>query len=89
MLKGVSRQILEIVQTENPYFERAFLVVRPACQDFSAAQLNKAAHKFLQQQSPYSGLKRARSRQVLSFLLCVLAGVTGGVALSFLFSFFV
>ena len=89
MLKGVSRQILEIAQTENPYFERAFLVVRPVCQDFSATQLNKAAHRFLQQQSPYSGLKRARSRQVLSSLLCVLAGVTGGVALSFLFSFFV
>ena len=74
MLKGISRQILEITQTENPYFERAFLVIRPVCQDFSAEQLGKAAHKFLQQQSPYSGLKRARQKQRLYTLICLLAG---------------
>ena len=86
MLKGVSRQILEIAQTENPYFERAFLVVRPVCQDFSAAQLNKAAHKFLQQQSPYSGLKRARQKQRLFSVSCLLAGGALGAVLVSLFT---
>lgn len=86
MLKGVSRQILEIAQTENPYFERAFLVVRPVCQDFSVEQLNKAAHKFLQQQSPYSGLKRAKQKQRLSSLFCLFAGGALGAVLVSLFT---
>lgn len=30
MIKGVNRQIIEVMDTGNPYFERALLVVRPA-----------------------------------------------------------
>ncbi len=84
MLKGVSRQILEIAQTENPYFERAFLVVRPVCQEFSAAHLDKAAVKFLEQQSPHSGLKYARQKQCLYRLSYLLLGGALGAAFAFI-----
>lgn len=77
MLKGVSRQIVEITQTENPYFERVFLVVRPNCREVPSAQLDKAAHRFLQQQTPHSGLKRARQKQAWQRLGFLLTG--GGV----------
>ena len=29
MIKGVNRQIIEVMDTGNQYFERALLVVRP------------------------------------------------------------
>lgn len=33
MIKGVNRQIIEVMDTGNPYFERALLVVRPGYTD--------------------------------------------------------
>ncbi len=82
MLKGVSRQIVEITQTENPYFERVFLVVRPICREFSTQQLDTAARHFLQQQSPHSGLKRARRKYLTSYLVSLLLGSALGVTLT-------
>ncbi len=79
MLKGVSRQIVEITQTENPYFERVFLVVRPICREVSTQQLDAAARRFLQQQTPHSGLKRARRKSLASYLLLLLLGSAIGV----------
>lgn len=83
MLKGVSRQIVEITQTENPYFERVFLVVRPTCREVPSQQLDKAAHRFLQQQSPHSGLKRAKRHQAWQRLVFFLIGSGLGAAAVF------
>lgn len=33
MIKGVNRQIIEVMDTGNQYFERALLVVRPGYTD--------------------------------------------------------
>ncbi len=86
MLKGISRQIIEVIQTENPYFERAFLVVRPVCQEMPAEKLDKAACRFLEETAPHSGLKRARQQKCFFGLLFLLLGGALGAALTILFS---
>ncbi len=78
MIKGINRQIVEVTDTKNPYFERMFLVVRHQCTDCSATLLDREAHKLLSSQSAYSGLKRARRRYVgMQLLFLLLGGITG------------
>ena len=33
MIKGINRQVIEVTETGNAYFERALLVVRPSYRD--------------------------------------------------------
>ena len=62
MIKGVSRQILEVTNTGNPYFERAFFVVKPSFADHPADHLKREAWRVLRMQNGYSGLRRAQRR---------------------------
>ena len=78
MIKGVSRQILEITHTGNPYFERAFLVVNPSFTDRPDDKLQQEAQRVLRAQSGYSGLRRARrQRRFAHLVLLVLGGMLG------------
>ena len=74
MIKGISRQIVEVTGTGSPYFERAFLVVRPACADASEELLHDEAHRVLQSQDGYTGLKNARRRRRLGRRSLLLLG---------------
>ncbi len=81
MIKGINRQIVEVTDTKNPYFERMFLVVRHQCVDVAATLLDREAHKLLSSQNPYSGLKKARRRYVGIQLFWLLLGGILGAAL--------
>ncbi|MGN1050739.1 MAG: hypothetical protein ACI4QE_00405 [Acutalibacteraceae bacterium] len=35
MIKGINRQVIEVQETDNIYYEKAFLILRP---EFSSAQ---------------------------------------------------
>lgn len=59
MIKGTSRQILEITNTGNPYFERALLVVKPLFADQPAENLQREAQRTLATHRGYTGLRRA------------------------------
>lgn len=74
MIKGISRQIVEITGTNSPYFERAFLVVRPACADEAEELLHDEADRVLQSQDGYTGLRRARQRRHWQRALLILLG---------------
>ncbi|MGI6264644.1 MAG: hypothetical protein ACOYJY_04160 [Acutalibacteraceae bacterium] len=65
MIKGINRQMIEVTDTGSPYFERALLVVRPACADRSDEQLRREAHRLLKAAGGYSGIKRMRRRRQL------------------------
>ena len=43
MVKGVNRQVLEISQPENPYFERILLFVKPEFSGLTAQRLSLQA----------------------------------------------
>ena len=47
MIKGVNRQIIEVMDTGNPYFERALLVVRPGYTDTEPTRLREEAQRML------------------------------------------
>lgn len=60
MIKGISRQIVEVTDTANPYFERVFFIVRQQCREASPSLLDAEAHRLVNAATGYTGLKRAK-----------------------------
>lgn len=60
MIKGVNRQVIEVSDTGNPYFERALLVVRGDLADSAADRLHEEADRLLHSTGTYSGLRKSR-----------------------------
>ena len=78
MIKGVNRQMIEITDTGNPYFERALLVVRPACMEQPEGRLHEEARKLLTSSDAYSGLRLSkRTRRIRRILFGVCSGGAG------------
>lgn len=63
MIKGVNRQIIEVTDTGNEYFERALLVVRAGFSDTSPMRLSDEAQRFVKNADGYSGLRINRRRR--------------------------
>ena len=78
MLKGVHHQIVEIRQTDNPFFERALLFVRAGCAEQSATVLREAGKQFVRSAKPYTGLRKSRGVRRLRYVLCVIGGALAG-----------
>ena len=55
MVKGVNRQILEINDTGNRYFERVLLFVAPGKCDIPEAELQAQARHYVSSIAPESG----------------------------------
>jgi hypothetical protein len=60
MIRGVSRQIIEVKETGNVYYERAYLVVRPEYARAERELLEKEARKILRKLDAPSGMKKRR-----------------------------
>ncbi len=84
MLKGVHHQIIEIRQTEDPYFERALLFVRAECAEVTDWQAQGRA--FIKQAKPHTGLRKARLFHGLQAAGWWLSGGLCGAVLSILLS---
>ncbi len=82
MIKGINRQIIEVTDTGNTYFERALLVVRPSCVDCREEQLQQEARRMLQVVGGYSGLRKYRRRRMVHRVAWGFSGVALGVGLS-------
>lgn len=52
MIKGVTRQIIEINNTASPYFEKAVLYVRPEASGHIPVILKHEAHRYLEELHP-------------------------------------
>lgn len=76
MIKGINRQIIEVTKTDNVYYERALLVVRPQFTGAERQILEREARKMLKEMNAPSILKSKKQllRKVLSFLLPAIAG---------------
>ena len=48
MLRGINRQVLEITETNNMYYEKALLVVRPEYTDAQKNVLEREAKLMLE-----------------------------------------
>ena len=81
MIKGTSRQIVEVSDAANPYFERAFFIVREQCREASPALLDKEARRLVNTSSGYSGLQRARRARLWQRCGWLLTGAGVGIVL--------
>ena len=77
MLKGVNRQIIEIGDTGNIYFEKALLFVRPNFSDSPQNTLSREARDLIGNASGYTGIKMRRKEQ--RFKKAAFASVCGVV----------
>ena len=85
MIKGVNRQVLEITNTENTYFERVIFFVKPEYGNEDRAKLKKEAENYASSagKPPKSRKTKKEIRYlIMQSILCLGAGA----ALTFLFS---
>ena len=59
MIRGISRQIIEVQETGNTYYERAYLIVKPEYANAERELLEKEAKKILRSMDAPAGMKRA------------------------------
>ena len=88
MIKGINRQIIEVLDTGNPFFERALLVVRAGVEDDQSSRLHEEAQQLLRSADGYTGLRLSRRHRRRRMVFvgggCGLLGVVAGVAAMFL-----
>ena len=63
MLRGINRQVLEITETNNMYYEKALLVVRPEYTDAQKNVLEREAKLMLRRMYPPSAIKIKSDRK--------------------------
>lgn len=83
MLKGVSQKVIEVVHTDNRYFEKAILFLRPGAQEEDRSSLKSQAGEYLGQ-IQYIPPKNRRSRPWSEALKLIGAALVGaGAACAF------
>lgn len=87
MIKGVNRQIIEVTDTGNIYYERALLVLRPEYSGAQRALLEKEARRVLKKMHAPSTVKK---KQVFFYWMLRLgsAAVLGGLITLLILQFF-
>lgn len=78
MIKGINRQIIEITETGNHYYERALLVIKPEYIDADRALLEKEAKKILKELDAPAAIKK--KNRVLYWALRLGAAAAFGAA---------
>ncbi len=83
MIKGVNRQVLEVTNTENPYFERIIFFVKPEYMNEDRAKLKKEAETLAK--TTHKPPKVRRTKKEIRYLIFQSALCVGaGVAITFL-----
>ncbi len=57
MIKGINHQVIEITETDNRYYDRAFLVLRPEFASVQRELLEKEARQMLKNMDTMSTTK--------------------------------
>ena len=84
MLKGVSQKVIEVVHTDNRYFEKAILFLRPAAQEEDKAKLKTRAGEYLAQIN-YNPAGHTPKKSSLSEVVKIALGVLAGAAIACMF----
>ncbi len=83
MIKGVSKQIIELSDTGSVYYEKAWLVVKPQYASAQESLLLEEARRLLRKADIPSSMKP--KRKIRQILLPVLLSSVSGVLTSLLF----
>ena len=81
MIKGINRQIIEVSETGNVYYEKAWLVIRSQYCDTEEAFLENQAKKFVSELDTPSCVKSKRAKGYLLFRMLLSAFVGSGLTL--------
>ncbi len=84
MLKGINRYVIEVTNTDNIYYERAILIVRPEFAEEERRVLEKEAKKMLKEMNAPSIIKN--KKQIIKRVLCLFGAVATGVLLTLTFT---
>ncbi len=87
MIKGISHQIIEVTDTENKYYERALLVLRPEFASISREVLEKEAKKMLHKMDTLSTAK-PKSVMLSRVMLSLLFGAIGSLITIMIYSLY-
>ena len=82
MLKGVNKQVLEIAETENGFFEKAIFFVKPEYNGMSEGRLRESARKEIENagRPPLSRRYTTdKAKIILTLCGCFAAGIVTGV----------
>ncbi len=83
MIKGVSKQILEVTNTENPYFERIIFFVKPEFRDADRAKLRREAEALSAISQKPPRIKRGK-KQIIGIVINSALFTGAGIAISYL-----
>ena len=86
MIKGVNKQVLEILETENGFFEKAIFFVKPEYTGMSEGRLRETAKNEMNNIGtlPTSKFqKKSRRKEIALLVGCFIVGlIVGMVAVS-------
>lgn len=80
MLRGVNRQVLEITETNNLYYEKALLVIRPEYSNAQRSLLEREAKLMLKRMKPPSAIKVRKKLLYWSLRLGLSAILGAGIS---------
>lgn len=87
VIKGVNKQVLEINETQNSFFEKAIFFVKPEYSNLSEGRLRETAEKqFNSAGAPPEGRERKRifiKNKYVNAAVFITAGVILGLVISF------
>jgi hypothetical protein len=88
MIKGINKQVLEVIETNNGYFEKALFFVKPEFSGYSESKLRELAQAEIKStiHPPKQKLmaEKNKTKTILSMLLTFFVGLLIGTALSFI-----
>lgn len=83
MLKGVSQKVIEVVRTDNRYFEKAILFLRPTAPEEDKNKLKDRAWEYLGQIDYHPNGKK--SKPALRETVKLLGAALGGAVIACFF----
>lgn len=78
MIKGVNKQVVEINETGNEYFEKAIFFVRPEYSGLSEGRLREKAQSSIDKTVSPPKSKYKKPKNQLTFVLKMIAAAVGG-----------
>ena len=85
MIKGVNKQVLEITETQNGFFEKAIFFVKPEYSGMSEGRLRESAKREMDSAGKPPLTKFTRRDRIRYLTLCsgtLIAGIIMGVFFS-------
>ena len=79
MIRGINKQIIEVLDTGNTYYEKAYLIIKPEFCTAEPELLEREARKVLKTMDAPSNMKKSQDRLAWRVRLLAAAGRGGGI----------